>query len=425
MAEDVAKLVMQVDPRQLQQEMAKLTQQGLKIDMTKVGGVAGGKQAGMLQASGTAGQVQGAYAGLAQGTKAMVAIPEAAAQQTQGFMDKFLNNFGGGTKKFRDLNKSLFMLQMSSLGVVFSFTSIINKVMGMFSGLSDLGTMISTGAVGSAFAGIATGGANTTDIASTMGVSTEQMTAAWAGFTAITSQFQTVISSFAAKVLSPEIVAAILAVIDALAVTLAKPDVVKAVQMLIQAILDIALSIIPLIPVIAVLIEKLAETGLLKFFLLIIVAAEILLPLLAYIQFAFTAVGTVFNVISAIAFALGISIGWVILIIAVVLVAIDFLIHLFTNLANGMDIVSAVTNALGQTLADIANVIISIINGISNLFGAGSVLELWKTSTSSESPEFSKASTQITNINFNKNVNTKTSKEVQDAVKQSNASGMG
>jgi len=425
MGEDVAKLVMQVDPRQLQQEMAKLTQQGLKIDMTKVGGVAGGKQAGMLQASGTAAQVQTAYGGLAAGTKAMVAIPEAAAQQTQGFMDKFLNNFGGGTRKFRDLNKSLFMLQMSSLGVVFSFTSIINSVMGMFSGLSDLGTMISTGAIGSAFAGIATGGANTTDIAGTMGVTPEMQTAAWAGFTAIVSQFKAVFDALAVKVLTPEMVAAILSVIDALAVTLAKPDVVKAIQMLIAAILEIALSIITLIPVIAVLIEKLAETGLLKFFLLIIVAAEILLPLLAYIQFAFTAVGTVFNVISAIAIALGISISWVIIIIAAVLIVIDFLIHLFENLANGMDIVSAVTNALGQTLADIANVIISIINGISNLFGAGSVLELWKTTTGSESEQYSKASTQITNINFNKNVGVKSTKEVEDAVGKANASKMG
>ena len=425
MGEDVAKLVMQVDPRQMQQEMAKLTQQGLKIDMTKVGGVAGGKQAGLIQASGTASRVQAAYGGLATGTKAVVAIPEAAAAQTRGFMDRFLNNFGGGTRKFRDLNKSLFMLQMSSLGVVFSFQSIINNVMGLFSGLSDLGTMISTGAIGSAFAGIATGGANTTDIAATMGVTPEMQTAAWAGFTAIISQFKAVFDALAVKVLTPEMVAAILAVIDALAVTLAKPDVVKAIQMLIAAILDIALSIIPLIPVIAVLIEKLAETGLLKFFLLIIIAAEILLPLLAYIQFAFSAVGVVWNVLSAVAIAFCVSVGWVILVVGVVLIIIDFLIHLFENLANGMDIVSAVTNALGQTLADVANVIISIINGITNLFGAGSVLELWSTKTGSEPEQYSKASTQITNINFNKNVSVKSSKEVEDAVKRGSDARMG
>jgi len=424
MAEDVAKLVMQVDPRQLQQEMQKLQQQGLKIDMTKVGGVAGGKQAGMLRASGTAAQVQSAYGGLAAGTKAMVAIPEAAAAQTQGFMDKFLNNFGGGTRKFRDLNKSLFMLQMSSLGVVFSFQSIINQMMGLFSGLSDLGTMISTGAVGSAFAGIATGGTNTTNIAETMGVTPEQMTAAWAGFTAIVSQFQTVINAFAVKVLTPEIVAAILAVIDALANTLAKPEVAKAVQELIKAILEIALAIIPLLPVIADFIVVLGESGLLKLLLLIIVAAEILLPALAYIQFAFTAVGVVVDIVSAVAIALGISVGWVIVVIGLVIVVIDFLIHVFENLANGMDLGSAIFTALGQTFNDFVNLIIGAINGLYNLIGWDK-LDLLKTNSGSEPAGYTKAQTTINNINFNKNVNTKTSKEVQEAVAKGTAAAMG
>ena len=424
MADDVAKLVMQVDPKDLQTEMAKLQRQGLNVDF-KQGGVIGGKQAAMISASGTAGQVQAAYGGLAAGTKAMVSIPQAAATQTQGFMDKFLNNFGGGTRKFRDLNKSLFMLQMSSLGVVFSFQSIINSVMGMFSGLADLGTMISTGAVGSAFAGIATGGANTTDIAGSMGVTPEQMTAAWAGFTAITSQFQTVISAFAVKVLTPEMVAAILSVVDALANTLAKPDVVKAVQMLILAILEVALAIIQLIPVIAVLIEKLAETGLLKFLLLIIVAAEILLPLLAYIQFAFTAVGVIVNVAQALMVVFGASLGTLLLAVALVLIVIDFLIHLFENLANGMNPLDAVLNAVGQTVADVVNIIIGAINGLSNLFGFGSVLELWKTTTGSEPEAYSKSQTTINNINFNKNVGVKSSKEVTNAINNTSNASMG
>lgn len=299
------------------------------------------------------------------------------------------------------MNKSLFMMQMASLGVVFSFQSVINSAMGLFSGLEDLGANIAGGAIGTAFAGIATGGANTTNIAETMGVTPEMATAAWAGFTAIINQFKAVIDSLMVKVLSPEMVGAILAVIDALAGELGKPEVTKAVQELVKAVLDLALAVIPLIPVIASVINWLGDTGLLGLFISIIFAAQILLPLLAYFQFIFQAILMLVNVLAFLGIGLATFFFWV----GVILIAIDFLIHLFENLSNGMDPLDAVLTALGQTVADVVNIIIGAINPILGFLGMAKI-EKWSTSSGHEPATTTQAKTVVNNITFAKSVNT-------------------
>ena len=360
---------------------------------------------------------------ISPGSKWMGSIPQNAVAGATGMLDRLKKTFT--QKNMKELNKSLFIMQMASLGVAFSFMSIIGSLTGLFAGLADLGTMISTGAIGTAFAGIATGGANTTDIAGSMGVTSDMQTAAWAGFTAIVSQFKAVFDALAVKVLTPEMVAAILSVIDALAVTLAKPEVVKALQEIIKAILEIALAIISVLPLIADLVVWLGETGLLKMMLLLIVAAEILLPALAYIQFAFYAVQGIIGAVSAIAMVLGISFGWVLVIIGAVLVVIDFFIHLIENLSNGMSLMDAVTNALGQTVADVVNIFIGIINGLGSMIPGFQKWDTWSTSTGWEPAEQTTAKTTVNNITFAKSVNVGDRAAVQKVATQAGNATMG
>lgn len=438
--------------REAQTLIKMLQGKGITDITTMMGQGKTGKQQHIVAGRGPAGAVAGAAGavpGVAPGQAIMTRIP-VSVSGASGMLDnlmkrfpqlgsavtQFSNKFPNATasmgrfgqtfnqKNMKDLNKSLFMMQMASLGVAFSFQSIIGSVMGLFSGLADLGTMISTGALGTTFAGMATGGANTTDIAATMGVTPEMQTAAWAGFTAIVSQITAVFNSLAVKVLSPEMVAAILSVVDALAVELAKPDTVKAIQQIVKAVLDIALAVIPLIGPVGVLIDKLGETGLLKLFIGIILAAEILLPTLAYVQFIFYAIEGVIAAVSAVAVILGISFGAVLLIVGLVVAIIDFFIHLMENLSDGMDIGAAILTAFGQTFADVMNTIISVINFFSNLLGAGSILSLWSTSNGKDEAR-TKAQTNITNITFAKNVDTKNRKEVSKVANQAAAATMG
>jgi len=280
--------------------------------------------------------------------------------------------------------------------------------------------MISTGAIGTAFAGLATGGTNVTNIAETMGVTPEMQVAAWAGFTAIVSQFKAVFDALAVKVLTPEMVAAILSVIDALANELGKPEVAKAIQEIIFAVLDLALAFIPLIPLIADVVSWLGETGLLKYLLLIIVAAEILLPTLAYVQFVFYAIEGVVGALSAAAGILGIGLGFLVVAIAAVLILVDFLIHLYDNMSNGMFFLTAIFVAFIQTLTDVATIIISIINSISKIIGIGEVLK-----NPSSDNERTTSKTTINNITFAKNVNTGDKAQVAKTASQISNSTMG
>lgn len=422
--------------------------QGMSGLQTLMGQGKNGKQQYMVAGKGSAGQIAATQGQIPKGQAHMTRIPENIAgapglfdnllkrfPQLNSAVTRFSSRFPNATaamgrfgqtfnqKNMKDLNKSLFMMQMASLGVAFSFQSVINSVMGLFMGLADLGTMISTGALGTAFAGMATGGTGT-DIAGTMGVTTEMQTAAWAGFTAIVSQITAAFNALAVKVLSPEMVAAILAVIDALAVELAKPETVKAIQEIVKAVLDIALAVIPLIGPVATIIDKLGETGLLGLFILIIAAAEILLPTLAYIQFVFYAIEGVAALVSAAILITGLSFSWILIIVGAVIVIIDFFIHTMENLSDGMSIGDAILTAFGQTFADVMNVIISVINFFSNLLGAGSILSLWSTSNGTDKAQ-ERAQTTVNNITFSKNVSTNSKKDASKLAAQTAAATMG
>lgn len=396
---DVARLVMALDPKDAKKQMDDWAKQGIKVSM-KQGGTIGGKERAIVQGTGTASQIEQAYANLAKGTKAMKSVPGGGAQAPDlSWSQRIGNTFS--RKNMHQMNKNLFMMQMASLGVAFSFQSIFGSAMGLAAGLQDLGGMIAGGAMGTAMGGLATGGEYTTNIAEVMGVSTEDMVAAWAGVTAIVSQFAAVVNGFMVKVLTPEMVAAILSVLDALAEQLARPEVVQAVQEIIIAVLQLGLQVIDLLPVIADLINWLGETGLLKTLLMIIFAAEVLLPTLAYLQFLFQAI----LLVGEIATVLGISLGTLFIWVGIILVAFDFLIHLFENLANGMDPLDAVLTAIGQTFADLMNVIIGALNPILGFFGMGKITP-WSTASGTETAATTKATNVVNNFNFNKNVNT-------------------
>jgi hypothetical protein len=113
----------------------------------------------------------------------------------------------------------------------------------------------------------------------------------------------------------------------------------------------------------------------------------------------------------------------VIVIIGVVLIIIDFFIHLLENLGNGMDIVSAITTALGQTFADVANVIIGIINAFAGFLGYH--ITPLSTASGFETAQQTKAVNVVNNINFNKNVSVGDGKTVQKIIDDATATSMG
>lgn len=383
-------------------KLVKMLQgQGLTDLQTKLGGAKGAER-GVVTAKGDAKLIGQIQAGLAKGTKHVVSenlAPGAGGTAPKGFWDKFVSKFDKGGK-LKELNKSLFMLQMSSLGVAFSFQSIINSVMGLFQGLGDLGELISGGVLGSVFSGMAGGsGKNMADV---MGVTSEDQTKAWAGFMAITTQFTSLMNALAVKILTPEMVKAILDVIDALAEQLAKPEVAKAIQEIIYAVLDLALQLIPLLPLLASFIILLGESGLLKVLIMIILAAEILLPALAYIQFIFTFIAVAVELVSAAAVLFGISFGWVLILIGAVIVVVMFLINVWNNLNNGMDLGTAIITALGQTLTSVWNVIVGIINAASNFLGQGNIIQPIQSGNSNQAAN--KTTTVVINNNINKSV---------------------
>jgi hypothetical protein len=422
MADEVAKLTVLVDAASFKQEMQKLTSQGLQVS-GKYGGKIGGKEAAIVQASGTAAQIEGIYKALPQGTRAMYTVPTGTAQvANQTWRQKLTGAFT--QQNMYRLNKSLFMMQMASLGVAFSFQSIMNSALGLFSGLSDLGAMIAGGAIGTAFAGIATGGANTTDIAGVMGVTTEMSTAAWAGFTAIVNQFKAVFDALAVKVLSPDMVAAILSVIDAIASQLANPEVSKAIQEIIIAILNLALAVLPLIPLIAEVINWLGDTGLLGLFIGIIFAAQILLPTLAYLQFIFQGLLIVGEAVALVMAMFSIPLWAVVAAVAAVIIIIDFLIHVFENLAAGMNPLDAVLTAVGQTIKDVINIIIGALNPILGFLGMSKIATM-DTSNGRETAQQTTARTTVNNFNFNKSVNTADKRVATQMASQVGQASMG
>lgn len=288
------------------------------------------------------------------------------------------------------LNKSLFMMQMASLGVAFSFQSLEKQIVSIFSGLSDLGGVISGNALASAYSSMATGGTGG-DILKTMGVNTEDVVKAWEGFNAITNAIQTLTNGLATKVLTPAMVSAILTVIDAIATELATPEVVKAIQDIILAVLDTIKQMIPLLPALAAIITYLSDTGLLGVLVAIILVAPYLLSLMSLVGFAFQAIifvlPTLISLMAGVEAILGgtllASIGAIILVVAAFAIVIDFVKNLFIEFGNYGVSLEAVWAALGDTLADIIGFITSAIKTLT--FGAVDLTGSSGTKTSSVS----------------------------------------
>jgi hypothetical protein len=347
---------------------------------------------------------------------------DSIASGDKNFKPAQLDPATGGLGKFnlsmKNAIKSVFMLQMASLGVAFSFMGIENSIIGLFNGLKDLGGVISGGAVGSAFAQLT--GNQGTDIAATMGVTPEQTIAAWAGVTAIAAQFKAIIDTLAVKIMSPEMVAAILTVVDALAVQLGKPEVAAAIQEIVFAVLDIALTVIPLLPILASFIVFLGDTGLLKVLVAIIFAAQILLPTLAYVEFIMTAISTVGVILAAVFGVVSVSLSTVIIVVVAVAFVLDVIIRTFQNLANGMNPLDAIVKAFVDSLGDVWNIIRTIINGVTGILGFGNII-----GGGSEREPYAQVKTVTINNNYNKNVGAADRKTAQSYASQINNVQMG
>lgn len=278
-------------------------------------------------------------------------------------------------KNMMQMNKSLFMMQMASLGVAFSFQSLEKQIVSIFSGLSDLGSVLSGNALASAYSSMATGGTGG-DILKTMGVNTEDVVKAWEGFNAITNAIQTLTNGLATKVLTPAMVSAILTVIDAIANELAKPEIVKAIQDIMLAVLDTVKQMIPLLPTLAAIITYLSDHGLLGALVAIVLVAPYLLSLMSLMGFAFQAIIIILpgllTLMAGVEAILGgtllASIGAIILVIGAFAIIIDFVKNLFVEFGNYGISLEAVWAALGDTLADIINFITSAIKTLT--FGA-------------------------------------------------------
>lgn len=395
-----------IDKGDLEKLEKQLQSLGMKTS-TIMGGKKGEEKA-MVTGVGDYGAAEAAAASLSNKTPYSLGKKGGEdAEGSKGFWGKAADSFDKEGKMGK-LNKNLFMMQMASLGVAFSFQSIINSAMSLFQGLEDLGMMISLSAIGGAFETLATGEKGT-NIMESMGVTPEMATAAWAGFTAIVSQITSVFNALAIKVLSPEMVAAILAVIEVFATELAKPQTVIAIQDIIYAVLDLTLKLIPLIPLIAYFVTLLSDSGLLGIMLLIVGVAIVLLPVLAYLGFIMQFLGPVCMFLAAalewiapVVIALGGGILPVILIIMALIVVIDFFFNVFMNLANGMDAGSAITAALGQTFKDIWNFFADLINSASRFLGQGNVVGRMEYDRGPGSTQGTNITT-ITN-NYNKNV---------------------
>lgn len=305
---------------------------------------------------------------LAQGLpgRQSVAKESTGVDSVQGWGAKLNQVFS--KKRMIDLNRNLFMMQMASLGVAFSFQSLQNQVLGIFSGLSDLGEMISAGALSTAYASAATGGTGG-DILGTMGVNPADIVKAWLGFQAITNTITTLTNGLATKVLTPAAVSAILSVIDKIASELAKPEVVKAIQDIILAVLQAILQMVPLLPSLAAIVVLLSDAGLLGVLVGLVLIAPYLLSFMALLGFGFQAIiliaPSLLTLLAGVEAILGgtllATLGAIILVVGGVLIIFDFLINLFEEIGEHGFTLEAVFQALGNTLADVINFIISAI----------------------------------------------------------------
>jgi hypothetical protein len=285
----------------------------------------------------------------------------------------------GLVRRAKDLNRGFFQMQMSTLGVAFSFMTLQNSIVGIFTSLTDLPGALKGMALGKAFGGV--------DIAGSMGVDTGQIVEGWKRITGIMSMMQTVFVSFAALVLSPELMDAIAKFFNELGKSLADPKMVAALQALVLAAVDFGYALLPLLPVLADVILALGEAGVLKWLVGFVLMAGVLLSAMSLLGWGFQAVllviellapwivATLVPAITGFFAALGIGVGTLLLVIAGVLIIFDVLIRVIQEFWNEGISLQSLFNGLIKAFNDVYNVVVWVMNAISGLLGMGSMFK--------------------------------------------------
>jgi len=299
------------------------------------------------------------------GDKRFIPAPKKAPAQTKG-QERF-TKMGNTLKK---VNMSLFKLQMASLGVFFSFMSIQQSITGLFTGLQNIGGAFKSMALGKAFGGV--------DILGNMGVDPATMVQGWKNITGIMGMMQTTMTGIAAVALSPEVMTAIQEMFTSLSTSLSDGKVAKAIGDIIIAFTDLVILMVEsgFLSAVADLVSALGDSGLLMWIIALVLGAKYLLAALSLLGFAMQGITLALSVLSplwtiltSILAATGVSFGFLLGVIALVLIAIDFVINFFENLAATGDILGSVVAALWDTFADLYNVLLPLMNLIGGFLG--------------------------------------------------------
>ncbi len=265
-------------------------------------------------------------------------------------------------KTLRPFNKAIFETQMATLGVAFSFMSLINTVTGMFTKLTDLSGNIKGAAMSKALGGV--------DVLSNLGIDYKTFVDGWKSMTSILGIVNTMIEGIVAKALTPDIVKAITDVLSALSTELGKPEVTKALQEIVLALVDLAKAVIPLIVPLATIITYLGETGLLKVILAIILAASILLPFLSLVGGSFTVLSSSLTILSGIftvilpllATVSAVTVATFAAIGVVVLLVVGTIVNAFAEFQKTGDIVKSIIFGFIDTFGAFVDAIGGILN---------------------------------------------------------------
>lgn len=280
-------------------------------------------------------------------------------------------------------NKTFFMMQMATLGVAFSFMTLQNTIIGIFSSLQDLGGVFKNLALGKAFGGV--------DLKGAMGVDSSALVQGWKNITGIFSNIQALMALFATMTLNEEVMTQLNAFFVELGKALADPKVVEAMQQIVLAAIDFGKSLIPVLPVLAEAIILLGETGLLKVLVGFVLIAGTLLSAMSLLQWGFQGflavatllapylTATVIPAITAVSNAfmafVGGSLATAALVIAGVLIIVDAFVRVLQELYTSGISVTSVVNGLIKAFNDVYNVVVTIMNGISSVLGMGNMFQ--------------------------------------------------
>lgn len=280
-------------------------------------------------------------------------------------------------------NKMFFMMQMATLGVAFSFMTLQNSIIGVFSSLQDLGGVFKSLAMGKSFGGV--------DLVKAMNIDPSALVQGWKNITGIFGNIQGLMAIFATLTLNEDVMKQLNSFFVELGKALADPKVVEAMQQIVLAAIDFGKEVIKILPTLAQLILILGDTGLLKVLVGVVLIAGTLLSVMSLVQWGFQAIlgivtvlapyltATVIPAITTLTNAfmalVGGSIATAALVIAGVLIIVDAFVKVLQELyTNGISVTSVV-NGLIKAFNDVYNVVVIIMNAISNLLGAGSMFK--------------------------------------------------